>query len=57
MTAPKCFGDGYVMPIVAVSVDGEVLLEFEEGFENFLEHLKKVIRFFTKGEKLWNKNK
>lgn len=41
VTAPKCFGDGYVMPIVAVSVDGEVLLEFEEGFENFLEHLKK----------------
>lgn len=37
ITAPKYFGDGYVMPIVSISVDGEMLLEFEEGFTNFLE--------------------
>jgi len=36
ITAPRYFGDGYVMPIVAISVDGENLLEFEEGYENLL---------------------
>lgn len=40
VTAPKYFGDGYVMPIVAISVDGEVLLEFEEGYANFLKWLE-----------------
>ena len=40
ITAPKYFGDGYVMPIVAISVDGEVLLEFEEGYANFLKWLE-----------------
>lgn len=37
ITAPKYFGDGYVMPIVSVTVDGEIILEFEEGLINFLE--------------------
>lgn len=37
ITAPKYFGDGYVMPIVAVAVDGEVLLEFEDGYSNFMD--------------------
>lgn len=40
ITAPKYFGDGYVMPIVAISVDGEELLEFEEGYANFLKWLE-----------------
>ncbi len=39
VTAPKYFGDGYVMPIVEVSIDGEKLLEFEEGFSNLLKWL------------------
>lgn len=39
ITAPKYFGDGYVMPIVALSVNGEILLEFEEGYENLLSWL------------------
>lgn len=34
VTAPKYFGDGYVMPIVALSINGENLLEFDEGFAN-----------------------
>lgn len=34
VTAPKYFGDGYVMPIVAISVNGESLLEFEDGYTN-----------------------
>ena len=34
ITAPKYFGDGYVMPIASITVDGEVLLEFEEGYAN-----------------------
>lgn len=40
ITAPKYFGDGYVMPIVSISTNGEYLLEFEEGFTNFLDWLE-----------------
>lgn len=40
VTAPKYYGDGYVMPIVAITVDGEQLLEFEEGYVNFLKWLE-----------------
>ena len=40
ITAPRYFGDGYVMPMVAVSVNGEELLEFEEGYANFLKWLE-----------------
>ena len=39
ITAPKYFGDGYVMPMVAISISGENLLEFEEGYKNFLDWL------------------
>ncbi len=41
ITAPRYFGDGYVMPIVAISVDGESLLDFEEGYENLIDWLSK----------------
>lgn len=40
ITAPKYFGDGYVMPIVAITVDGESLLEFEDGVANLLSWLE-----------------
>ncbi len=36
-TAPGFFGDGYIMPIVAITVDGEELLSFDEGYENLLD--------------------
>lgn len=36
-TAPKYFGDGYAMPIVAISINGESLLAFDEGYENLME--------------------
>ena len=39
ITAPKYFGDGYVMPIVAISVSGENLLDFEDGYKNLLDWL------------------
>ena len=39
ITAPKYFGDGYVMPIVAISISGENLLVFEEGYKNLLDWL------------------
>ena len=39
MTAPKYFGDGYVMPIVAITINGESLLEFEKGYQNWLNWL------------------
>ena len=38
-TAPKYFGNGYVMPIVKLSIDNEVLLDFETGYENLLNWL------------------
>ena len=41
VTAPGCWGDGYIYPIVEITIDGETLLEFEEGFPNFLEYFKK----------------
>jgi len=41
ITAPKYFGDGYVMPIVAISISGENLLDFEKGYKNFLDWLSK----------------
>ena len=41
ITAPKYFGDGYVMPIVSISINGECLLEFEEGYKNLLNWLSK----------------
>ena len=40
ITAPKYFGDGYVMPIVEISVNEEKLLDFEEGFANLLKWLE-----------------
>lgn len=38
-TALRYFGDGYSMPIVAITVDGEELLSFEEGYENLMDWL------------------
>ena len=40
VTAPKYFGDGYVTPIVEITVNGEKLLEFEEGFVNLNKWLE-----------------
>lgn len=39
ITAPRYFGDGYVIPIVEISVNEEKLLDFEEGFANLLKWL------------------
>lgn len=36
ISAPRYFGDGYVMPIVGITANGEVLLEFEQGYDNLL---------------------
>jgi hypothetical protein len=40
VTAPEYFGDGYVMPIVEITVNGEKLLDFEEGFVNLNKWLE-----------------
>ena len=34
ISAPSYFGDGYVVPIAALTVHGETLVEFDEGFES-----------------------
>lgn len=36
-TAPRIFGDGYVMPIVALFINGECLLSFEEGYTGWMD--------------------
>ena len=36
-SAPAFFGNGYLMPIVQLSINGETLLSFEEGYANLLE--------------------
>ena len=41
VTAPKYYGNGYVMPIVSLSVDGRNVLEYEDGFPSLLDWLKK----------------
>ena len=38
-TAPRYFGDGYVMPIVAIYIGEECLLDFETGYNNLLDWL------------------
>lgn len=38
-TAPRYFGDGYIMPIVAIWIDDTMFLEFEEGYANFLQSI------------------
>ena len=40
ISAPQYFGDGYIMPIVAITVNGEELLTFEEGYAGLLKFLK-----------------
>lgn len=37
ISAPRYFGDGYCMPIVALSYNGDELLSFNVGYENLLE--------------------
>ena len=37
--APRYWGDGYVIPIAALTVGGETLLEFSEGFESIRQWL------------------
>lgn len=39
ITASRYFGDGYVMPIVEISINEEELLSFEEGVPNLLKWL------------------
>lgn len=39
ISAARYFGDGYVMPIVGISVNKEELLNFEEGYSNLLKWL------------------
>ena len=41
VTAPKYYGDGYVMPIVSLSIDDQHILEYEIGFSSLLNWLKK----------------
>ncbi len=40
ITAPHYFGDGYVMPIVGLIVDGETILDFDTGYANLMKYLK-----------------
>ena len=39
ISAPRYFGDGYVVPIAALAVHGETLVEFSEGFESIRQRL------------------
>ena len=36
-SAPRFFYDGYFMPVVAITVSGEDLLDFEEGHKNLMQ--------------------
>lgn len=41
VSAPEYFGDGYVMPIVSLSIGDSCYLEFDEGLNNLLESYQK----------------
>lgn len=41
VTAPKYYGNGYVMPIISLSIDDQCILEYEIGFSSLLNWLKK----------------
>lgn len=38
--SPRVFGDGYVLPLIAISVYGEQFLDPEQGYQNFIEWLR-----------------
>lgn len=38
--SPRVFGDGYVLPLIAISLDGVQYIEREQGYQNFLEWLR-----------------
>lgn len=40
VTASGYFGDGYIMPIAALTIGDEIVLEFEQGYLNFMEWLE-----------------
>ena len=40
MVAPKYFGDGYIYPVVALWINNECLLPYEEGYQNLLEWIR-----------------
>ena len=40
VSATRYFGDGFVMPIVSITIDGVCLLDFEEGQKNLLDWIK-----------------
>lgn len=44
VTAPRYFGDGYVMPIVGLTVDGTVILDSQTGIENWNDWLASTTR-------------
>lgn len=37
ISAPEYFGDGYACHVVGVEIDGEVLLDFNTGYENLMD--------------------
>ena len=38
VTAPKCFSNGSALPIVSLTVDGKVLLDFDIGWTNLMKN-------------------
>ena len=39
ISAQRYFGDGYIMPILALSIDKDTFLTFEEGYSNYIKWL------------------
>ena len=46
VTSRMYFGDGYEYPIVGLSVNGETLLDFDEGYENLMKWYKEKVKIF-----------
>ena len=42
ISAPEYFGDGYKCPIVALEVNGDILLDFNIGYKNLMDTYKLI---------------
>ena len=40
--SPRCFGDGYAIPLAGLKVDGDVLIDYETGYKNLLHSYTKL---------------
>lgn len=46
--APENFGDGYVVPIVSISANGKIYLDFETGWNNLMDSYTSLDAYYDR---------